>query len=210
MVAALTAGLVAKVAIAGVAFGVVGLTFTELAHRIQALVGRVGWPPLRQVIGGIGIVGLFVLFGSDYLGLSLPLVDGALQGDRLGFAVFALKLVFTAVTLGCGLPGGEVTPLLVIGATLGVALAAPISPSRGAVGRGGLRGGVRRRLEHPAGVHDHGRRDLRRRRSGALRRRVRGGPRRSGHRSIYGTQRIAAGKGRIEVAGLPRVRDYCR
>jgi len=37
--------------------------------------------------------------------------------------VFALKLVFTAVTLGAGFLGGEVTPLFFIGATLGAALA---------------------------------------------------------------------------------------
>jgi H+/Cl- antiporter ClcA len=35
---------------------------------------------------------------------------------------FLLKLVFTALTLGSGFLGGEVTPLFVIGATLGHAL----------------------------------------------------------------------------------------
>ena len=35
---------------------------------------------------------------------------------------FALKLLFTAVTLGSGFKGGEVTPLFVIGATLGYSL----------------------------------------------------------------------------------------
>src|SRR5690606_2429859 len=34
-------------------------------------------------------------------------------------AAFALKLLFTTVTLGSGFQGGEVTPLFVIGATLG-------------------------------------------------------------------------------------------
>ena len=33
---------------------------------------------------------------------------------------------FTAVTLGCAFPGGEVAPLFVIGATLGAALAQPL------------------------------------------------------------------------------------
>jgi H+/Cl- antiporter ClcA len=40
--------------------------------------------------------------------------------------VFALKIVFTAVTLGSGFPGGEVTPLFVTGTTLGAALASPL------------------------------------------------------------------------------------
>jgi H+/Cl- antiporter ClcA len=67
-----------------------------------------------------------VIFGHDYLGLSVPLATRALSGEHLTFAVFALKLLFTAVTLGCAFPGGEVTPLFVIGATLGSALAAPL------------------------------------------------------------------------------------
>ena len=36
--------------------------------------------------------------------------------------LFILKLIFTAVTLGAGFKGGEVTPLFFIGATLGNAL----------------------------------------------------------------------------------------
>lgn len=40
--------------------------------------------------------------------------------------MFALKILFTAITLGAGFPGGEVTPLFVTGATLGAALASPL------------------------------------------------------------------------------------
>ena len=39
---------------------------------------------------------------------------------------FALKLLFTAVTLAVGFPGGEVTPLFFVGACLGNALAEPL------------------------------------------------------------------------------------
>lgn len=207
VIAGLSTGLVLKVAVAGVAFGAAGLVFTELAHRIQALVGRVGWPPLRQVIGGVGIVGLFILFGSDYLGLSLPLVDRALDGDRLGFAVFALKLLFTAVTLGCGLPGGEVTPLLVVGATLGAALATPLHlpvTLLAAVGYLAVFGGA---SNTPLactimGAEIFGAGAVVPFAVGCVVAYVC-----SGHRSIYVTQRIAAGKGGALVSGLPRVGD---
>ena len=119
--------LLAKVAIAGLAFGLAGAVFTELTHAVKALMTRVlPWPPLRPAIGGVAVVALAFLFGNDYLGLSLPLVDRGLSGEHLAFAVFALKILFTAVTLGCGFPGGEVTPLFVIGATLGAALASPL------------------------------------------------------------------------------------
>lgn len=123
----LDAALLGKLAVAGLAFGLVGAAFAELTHAIKRwMADLVSWPPLRPVLGGAGVVGLAAVVGDDYLGLSLPLVDRALGGDRLGVAVFALKLLFTAITLGCGFPGGEVTPLFVMGATLGAALATPL------------------------------------------------------------------------------------
>jgi H+/Cl- antiporter ClcA len=123
----LDAWLLIRVAVAGLAFGLAGAVFVELTHAIKRLMAsRVSWAPLRPVIGGVAVIALAALFGRDYLGLSLPLIDRALAGDRLSFAVFALKIVFTAVTLGCAFPGGEVTPLFVIGATLGSALASPL------------------------------------------------------------------------------------
>ncbi|MGC1513421.1 MAG: chloride channel protein [Acidimicrobiales bacterium] len=119
--------LLAKVAVAGLAFGLAGAAFAELTDGFKAfLAGRIGWAPLRPVVGGIALVGLVALVGRDYLGLSLPLIDRSLAGDHLSFAVFALKILFTALTLGSGFPGGEVTPLFVIGATLGSALAGPL------------------------------------------------------------------------------------
>ncbi|MGE0877515.1 MAG: chloride channel protein [Acidimicrobiia bacterium] len=122
-----TGTLLVKVAIAGLAFGLAGAAFAELTHGIKRLLARfVKWAPLRSFIGGVGVIGLALLFGQQYLGLSLPLIDRALAGDQLSFAVFALKILFTALTLGSGFPGGEVTPLFVIGATLGAALATPL------------------------------------------------------------------------------------
>ena len=104
-------GLVVKMALAGLAFGLTGAAFAEATHGIRALGARfVRYAPLRLVLGGFGVIGLALLFGDDYLGLSLPLIDQALAGDDVGLQVFALKIVFTAVTLGSGFPGGEVTP----------------------------------------------------------------------------------------------------
>jgi H+/Cl- antiporter ClcA len=119
--------LLLKIAAAGLAFGLTGAAFAELAHTVKRLMSRlVAWSPLRPALGGVAIVGLALLFGRDYLGLSLPLVDQALDGQHVASYVFALKLLFTAITLGCALPGGEVTPLFVMGATLGAALAGPL------------------------------------------------------------------------------------
>lgn len=119
--------LLGKVALAGLAFGLAGAAFVELHHAVRALLARtIPWPPLRPFVGGIAVLALVALNGRDYLGLSLGLSSRALDGEHLGFAVFALKILFTAITLGAGFPGGEVTPIFVTGATLGAALASPL------------------------------------------------------------------------------------
>jgi H+/Cl- antiporter ClcA len=117
-------GLLAlKVAVAGIGFGLASLLFIELTHSIKALVLR--WSPravLRPFFGGILVILLALIFGSDYLGLSLPLITQSLDGSGVLPLAFLLKLLFTAVTLGTGFLGGEVTPLFVIGSTLGYTL----------------------------------------------------------------------------------------
>jgi H+/Cl- antiporter ClcA len=59
---------------------------------------------------------------SDYLGLGIPTIVRAFVDPHLPWGAFAWKLVFTAVTVGAGFLGGEVTPLFFVGATLGNAL----------------------------------------------------------------------------------------
>lgn len=118
--------LLVKVAIASVAFAWTAVTFIVATHAVKRVLARfVAWPPLRPVVGGTVVIAMTLVVGTrDYLGLSLPLIEAALAGG-VGVATFAFvgKLVFTAVTLGSGFQGGEVTPLFVIGSTLGATLA---------------------------------------------------------------------------------------
>jgi len=122
----LDALVILKVLAAGLAFGAAAIAFTELTHGLKAAFRTtVRWAPVRPLIGGALVIGLTYAVGSrDYLGLSVPLITRSLAGgaDVVTLA-FALKLLFTAVTLGSGFQGGEVTPLFVIGATLGATLA---------------------------------------------------------------------------------------
>lgn len=117
-------GLLLKVALAGIAFGLASFLFIELTHGIKHLMAHLfGWSPLRLLAGGAVIVGLTLLLGAqDYLGLSLPLIQNTLNGTGVVTLAFLLKLVFTSITLGSGFLGGEVTPLFVIGSTLGYTL----------------------------------------------------------------------------------------
>lgn len=99
--------------------------FIELTHTFKAKMTQ--WAPalgLRMFAGGVAVVVLWRVLGtSDYLGLSLPLLERTLSGQVVSPSTFAWKLLLTAVTLGAGFLGGEVTPLFVIGAALGSALA---------------------------------------------------------------------------------------
>jgi H+/Cl- antiporter ClcA/CBS domain-containing protein len=120
--------LLAKVLLAGVLFGLTSLLFIELTHAVRRGMQRLSkWTPLHPLLGGSAIIVLTLLVGTqDYLGLSLPLIQHSLDGSGVVAQAFLLKLIFTALTLGSGFLGGEVTPLFVIGSTLGYTLAAPL------------------------------------------------------------------------------------
>src|SRR5690606_3142959 len=80
--------------------------------------------PSRMFVGGAAIVIAWKVVGtSDYLGLGVPLIVRSFEDPALPNHAFALKLLFTAVTLGAGFLGGEVTPLFFVGAALGNVLA---------------------------------------------------------------------------------------
>ena len=122
----ITPALLAWAAVAGIGFGMASLVFAELTHSVQhaakALV-KVSW--LRPAFGGLAVIGLTYLLGTrDYLGLGLPLIERSFTPGGSAPWAFALKILFTAVTIGAGFKGGEVTPLFCIGATLGHAFAA--------------------------------------------------------------------------------------
>lgn len=121
----MTPALMVIVAVAGLCFGAASYLFSELTDAIAHAFRRARVTPLvRPLIGGLAIIGLTHLVGTrDYLGLGLPLIERSFTGDGVASSAFALKILFTAVTLGSGFKGGEVTPLFCIGATLGSAFA---------------------------------------------------------------------------------------
>ncbi len=124
------AALILRAVALGLTFALTGWMFVTALERTRAMSSRlIGVTFLRPAAGGAATVGLAVLFGRDHLGLSLPLLEAALEGSPETFGVPLLKALFTVVALASGFPGGEVTPLFVIGATLGSALAAPLDMS---------------------------------------------------------------------------------
>jgi H+/Cl- antiporter ClcA len=76
-------------------------------------------PYIKIVVGAIIIIILNLLLQTtDYMGLSGHLIPKSIDGDVAIYA-FIIKLLLTALTIGCGFKGGEIMPALVIGATLG-------------------------------------------------------------------------------------------
>jgi H+/Cl- antiporter ClcA len=106
----------------------VGVAFVALTAALKRLLTRIAPAlPLRMALGGVALVAAWRLARSDlYLGLGVPTIVRAFHDSALPPWTFAVKLLFTALTLAAGFIGGEVTPLFFIGATLGNALAAPL------------------------------------------------------------------------------------
>jgi len=124
--------LLFKVIIAGVAFGLTGYLFSETTHTIKNYSNK--WIKIKWLIpfiGGAIIIALTYSLGTrDYLGLGVtnPTANGVsiVSCFHIGGAnsfSWLWKLLFTAITLGMGFKGGEVTPLFFIGAALGNTIA---------------------------------------------------------------------------------------
>ena len=119
----LTPLLLGSTLLAGALFGLAARAFATLTHAVSRVFSRIGYPPLRPVLGGGLLAGLLWLAGPGrFGGLGVPVIVEAFQ-HPLAPTDWAIKLALTALTLGCGFKGGEVTPLFFMGAALGSALA---------------------------------------------------------------------------------------
>ena len=119
--------LLLKCLVAGLLFGVAAYLFTEMSHGIKSAAHK--WIPSKWMIpmgGGLTIIALSLVLGDDYLGLgvhgstkdSITILSSFQAGGAEPLSWF-WKILFTAITLGTGFKGGEVTPLFFIGAALG-------------------------------------------------------------------------------------------
>ena len=133
-------GLIAAI-IAGAIFGIVARFFAQVTHKIgHFFKAKISYPPMRALIGGAIIAAIVGLSGTTkYIGLGIPTIVDSFS-TQLPSWDFAAKFGLTALTLGAGFKGGEVTPLFFIGATLGnalsllLALPAPLLAGMGFVG----------------------------------------------------------------------------
>ena len=100
---------------------------------------------VRILIGSGLLILLTWLVGSyDYNGGGMEIIEKVFHGE-VRYEAFALKMLFTVVTVAAGFKGGEIVPSLFIGATLGGALASLLGLDvgfGGALGMIAILGGV--------------------------------------------------------------------
>lgn len=123
--------LLFKVIAGGICFGFAALIFvksSELVKEKSNQIFETKW--MIPFFGGCLIIAMSYALGTfDYLGLGVTNPEGGIsilssfkEGGSDYFS-WLWKIIFTAVTLGTGFKGGEVTPLFFIGSTLGNTLA---------------------------------------------------------------------------------------
>ncbi len=111
------------VAIAAICFGLVARFFVWSLHYLRDLVAQKCPNPIyRPLIGGVVIIIIFYLFGTDrYQSIGQEIINASFKQQVYPWD-FLGKIFTTSVSLGSGFKGGEVMSLFYIGATLGNAL----------------------------------------------------------------------------------------
>ncbi len=109
-----------KVLLSGILFGLCSLLLIECMVFFKKIAGKIPlWAPLKGFLAGIVLILLSIVFTTDFLGLGLETIEGTLQGGNVLWYAFAVKILFTCITLTFGGSGGIVTPVFFIGATCG-------------------------------------------------------------------------------------------
>lgn len=113
-----------EAALGGVFFGLCSLLFIELMVFSEGLIKKYKVNNVsRALVGGIALIGLTLIFSTEYLGLGEHMIMASLRGEDIVVYAFLLKMLFTVITLVCGGSGGIVTPIFFVGATAGTSFA---------------------------------------------------------------------------------------
>jgi len=139
--AALTWGNVWKFAILAVLVALLGITMCTVFHKAEHWAHHcLKNPWLRILVGGVLVMGMTLLVGDHrYNGAGMDMALGAVAGKAEWYD-FALKMLFTAITLAAGFKGGEIVPTFCIGATFGCVVGALLGLEPGVAAALGLVG----------------------------------------------------------------------
>ncbi len=124
-VPSLTPDTLWRVALIGVAGALLSILFCKVLHEAEHLFKKLFKNEfLRIGAGGLLIVGLTLILGTqDYNGGGIEVINRIFTNGDVRYEAFALKIIFTAITVAAGFKGGEIIPTMFIGATMGGSLA---------------------------------------------------------------------------------------
>jgi len=110
----------AKIVALGAACALAGIVFCMILHKVGHLLhDHIKNDYIRIFTGGcIVVLGTLLVGSNDYNGAGMQVINAAIAGEARPEA-FLMKILFTAVTIGCGFKGGEVVPTSFVGATFG-------------------------------------------------------------------------------------------
>ncbi len=125
-----------KVVVIGVAGALLSILFCKVLHEAEHLFKKLLKNEfLRIAAGGLMIVALTLILGThDYNGGGIEVINRIFTQGDVRYEAFALKIVFTAITVAAGFKGGEIIPTMFIGATMGgtIATLLGMNPGMGA------------------------------------------------------------------------------
>ena len=108
--------------ILGLVCALVSILFCQVMHSSHRLFGKISNRYLRVLTGGVLVVGASLLLGTTrYNGAGADVIAEAIGGSALPWDGI-VKLLLTAITMGCGMKGGEIVPSFFVGATMGCLL----------------------------------------------------------------------------------------
>ena len=118
-----------------------GILMCTVFHKAEHLAAHhLPNPFVRIVAGGVLITALTLLVGDHrFNGAGMEMALNAVAGKADWYS-FALKMLFTAVTLAAGFKGGEIVPTFCIGATFGCVLGGLLGLDAGMAAAMGLVG----------------------------------------------------------------------
>ena len=113
-------GVLGQMVLLSIALGILGIFMCRTFHKAEHLaVEKIPNPWLRIAIGGAIVAVMTAIVGDQrFNGAGMDMALAAVAGNADWYS-FAVKLLFTAVTLAAGFKGGEIVPTFCIGATFG-------------------------------------------------------------------------------------------
>ena len=137
----LSIGNVCGFAVLAVLVSLLGIAMCRVFHEAEHLAARYLPNPFVRIAAGGAVITVLTLLVGDHRfnGAGMDMALQAVAGETDWYS-FALKMLFTAVTLAAGFKGGEIVPTFCIGATFGCLAGGLLGLDAGLAGAMGLVG----------------------------------------------------------------------